>query len=315
MEQTTLIRDTQIADDVFRKIQLGWLDHEFTVYGTAFYADNTMQYKVSNSSRKIYSFLDSSGLHNIYPANLMCYSERYPLPAGMKEEKNLQVKIMLAKQLRNEFPYEVFSLLNQIAEEIRDDSARVFLEQELEQIEGSFNSIRLGCFKELVAYGYKALRLTAHQYENFMKWIEREYKNFEDDFTAKMTSEGALYAIMYQNDGQTHYIEDALLEYVYEKKFQLEQKGIITTPVHKQLFWYDYKTSFKDARNIYTAKLQSTINNYYLQQIKEIRATNRPSMLHEKWSRQLLEQIKDKIGPSASTTVERYFYQWDIIKN
>jgi hypothetical protein len=315
MEQTTLIRDTKIADDVFRKIQLGWLDYEFTVYGTAFYADHTIQYKISNFSEKIYSFLDNAGLHNIYPANLMCYTERYSLPAGMKEEKNLQVKIALAKQLRNEFPYEVFSLLNQVAEEIRDDSARVFLEQESERIEGCFDSIRLECFKELVVYSYKTLRLTLHQYENFMKWIDREYKNFEDDFTAKKTSEGALYAIMYQDSNQTHYIEDALLEYVYGKKFQLEQKGIMTTPVHKQLFWYDYQTSFKDARNIYTAKLQSTINNYYLQQIKEIRAANRPTMLCEKWNRKLLEQIKNKIGLAASTTVERYFYQWDIMKN
>ena len=314
MEQNTLIRDTKIADDVFRKIQLGWLEQEFTVYGTAFLADGTMQYKVSNHPEKIYSFIDNAGLSNIYPANLIRYTERASLPSGMKEEKNLQVKIALAKKLRNEYPCEIFRLLDQTAEAIRDDSARIFLEQELEDIEGSFDSVRLECFKELVDYSYKALRLTLHQYDHFIKWINREYKNFEDDYTAKKTSEGTIYAIMYQDNNQTHYLEDALLEYIYEKKYALEQHGLMTTPVCKQLFWYDYQTSFKEARNMYTAKLQTTIRNYYLQQIKKIRIADRQTQLHEKWNRQLLKQIKEEMGTSAFSTVERYFYQWDIIK-
>ncbi len=312
MEQNTLIRDTKIADDVFRKIQLGWLEQEFTVYGTAYYKNDTLHYKVSSSSEKIYEYIDEAAVDNIYPANLIRYTERTSLPAGMKEEKTLQVKVELAKKLRSEYPLELFTLCNRIAETVRDDSALSLLEQEQESLVGSFDSTRLACFRELVKYSYKSLRLTEHSYEAFMRWINREYKNLEDDFVAKQTSEGVLYAIMYQENGQTYYVEDALREYVYERKFQAEQKGLITTPIYKQIFWYDYRASFKDARNIYTDRLQNIIRKNYLSQVQTIRTLNRAVLLNEVPTSQLLEMVKREMGQQAFQTAERYFYLWGI---
>ena len=188
MGQNTMIRDTKIADDVFKKIEMGWLDQEFTVYGTAYYAQSQMHYKVSNFSDKIYSFIDNAGNSDIFPSNIVRFTQRCPIPAGMKDEKNLQIKIELAKMLQKEYPKELFLLLEQIALEVRDDSSYLLLEQQKELLEGTFDGVRLECFRELVKYSYKTLRLSRNYYDVFMKWIDQELKNIEDDFVPQKTS-------------------------------------------------------------------------------------------------------------------------------
>ena len=111
MAQNMRIRDTKIADDVYKKKELGWLDQEFTAYGTAYYENGEMCYRVSNHSKKIYSFMDEEGVRDIYFGNLIRHTERCPLPVGMKEEKNLEIKKTLAKTLEKEYPQELFLLL------------------------------------------------------------------------------------------------------------------------------------------------------------------------------------------------------------
>ena len=312
MAQTVQMRDTKAADDAFQKVELGWLDHEFTTYGTAYYADDTMYYRVSNFSDKIYSFMDEEPVHDVYPANMMRYTERCPLPAGMKDEKNLDVKKNLARMLQREYPKELFLLLHQITTELRDNSAYELLERERELIEGCFDSVRLDCFRELVKYSYKTLKLSAYAYHVFIKWIDREYKNLEDDFVSKQTSEGQIYAMLYLENGKECYIEDALREYIYEKKFQMEQNGVITTPLYRQIFWYDYQSSFREARVHYSNKLQQIIRENYLPQIQQIRSLKKDVSRCSVNLGTVVQDAARNMRQKAGETLERYLYQWDV---
>jgi len=312
MAQNMRIRDTKIADDVYKKKELGWLDQEFTAYGTAYYENGEMYYRVSNHSKKIYSFMDEEGIRDIYFGNLIRHTERCPLPVGMKEEKNLEIKKTLAKTLEQEYPQELFLLLAQVADEIRNDSAYEILEQERESLIGVFDGVRLDCFKELVKYSYKTLKLERYHYNLLMKWIDREYKNLEDDFVAKKLSEGQLYGLMYMENGQDIYFDDALCEYIYEKKYDLEQKGVVTTPIALQKFWYDYSATLAETRVIYGAKLEQTMRDHYLQQVKLIRAKGRDLSKCKIDPVNILKDLEKNIGQCASATFERYLHQWDV---
>lgn len=314
MAQTIQMRDTKVADDAFQKTELGWVDHEFTTYGTAYYTEGMIHFRLSNYSEKIYSFMDEAPLYNIYPANLMRHTERCPLPSGMKDEKNLAVKKNLARLLQQEYPKELFLLLQQISTELRDNSAYALLEQERERLEGCFEGVRLYCFLELVKYSYQTLKLNDYAYQSFQKWVAREYKNLEDDFVSKQVSEGQIHGMMYMKNGMECYVEDALRRYVYEQKFQLEQGGIITTPMHKQTFWYDYQSSFREARIQYSSKLQQSIRDNYLSQVHQIRMIKRDVSRCSVDLSAIVSQITQQMGNNAGTTLERYLYRWDARK-
>ncbi len=306
------IRDTKMADDAQQKLKLGWLDHEFTVYGTAYYTGDEMKFRVSNVSDKIYSFMDEAPVQDIYPSNLIRYTERCPLPAGMKEEKNLELKKDLARIMKKAYPKELFQILQSSAEVLRDNQAVSTLEKEREELEGCFDGVRLSCFQEVVRYSYQTLKLSRYDYNLFMKWIEREYKNLEDDFIPKQISEGNLFGMMYLENGKEHYVEDALREYIFERKFQLEQKGILTTPLYKQTFWYDYQSSFREARLRHTEKLNHIIREYYLVPIQQIRVEKRNAARREVDFADMLQNVTQTMGEQAAATLKRYLYRWDV---
>ena len=171
--------------------------------------------------------------------------------------------------------------------------------------------MRLDCFKELVKYSYKTLKLERYHYDSFMKWVEREYKNLEDDFVAKQLSEGRLYGIIYTENGQDIYFDDALCEYIYEKKYDLEQKGIVT-PIVLQKFWYDYSATLAATREIYGAKLEQTMRKHYLEQVKSIRTAGRDLSKCSIDLTNILNDLEKNMGKRASATFERYLHQWDV---
>lgn len=307
-----MIRDTKIAGEAQQRVQLGWLDQEFTVYGTAYRAQGEMLYRVSNASDHIYTFLDEAGVRDIYPANLSRYTERCPLPSGLKEEKNLEVKKTLARRLRDAYPEELFRLLSDVAERVRDDFAYSLLDAEREALEGAFDSVRLGCFSELVRYSYKTLKLTSAHYNALMHWIAREYRNLEDDFVPKKTSEGKLYAMLYLEQGEARYIADALREYVYARKFELEQAGRITTPLYLQRFWYDYRVSFREAKAEYTAQVRRLLEQHYLGPVRQIRVRREKVSRYGMDFPAVASGLEREMGAPARDTFVRYLHQWDL---
>ena len=77
-------RDIQVAEDIGKKAALGYFDVEFTMYGCAYW-DGERKYKISPNKEDIYRFIEEANLKEIYPSNVMQYTERCPVPSGMKE--------------------------------------------------------------------------------------------------------------------------------------------------------------------------------------------------------------------------------------
>lgn len=165
MSNIELFRDAQAALDMGKKAMLGYFDIEFTTYGTAYLLDGEMNYRISNEDDQIYHFMETAVVKDIFCANIWQYSKRYAVPSGTKDEKELLVKYITARQLQKLYPKELFEQLADIAAMVRENTAYPLLKQEQELLEGLFEADELRYYEELVWHCYNLFALDKNSYQ------------------------------------------------------------------------------------------------------------------------------------------------------
>ena len=302
-------RDERAGDDVRRKAELGWFEVEFTMYGTAYLKDNEMFYRISSEAEDIYTFIEISTHEDVYCGNVLSYTEKCLVPVGMKEDKALEVKKVLARKLRDLYPKELFYLLNDIAEQVKNDAAYPLLEEIREHIEGLFEQTLLMFFEEQVKYCYSCKKLSKKHYQEFLQWLEEEQKCMQDDFVEKDVLFKNFYGIAYANTdtNETYkYLEDSVLSYIYKYKSELEINGIFVSPIFSKTIYYNYTNKIVDVRKKYLADLKKVMNINYLTKLEKVTTTN-----------QFFTIISDEnewlySNENALETIKRYGGRWGI---
>ncbi len=304
-------RDLQVAEDVGKMAKLGWFDVEFTMYGCAYLEQGNMYYKVSPNAGDIYEFIESSGLKNIYPSNMYSVTQKCAVPSGMKETIEQEVKLELAKTLQNIYPKEFFELLNQLAEDVTVNTAKDFLWQQVDELEGLFETEKLRLFENLVNYIYSCKILEKEEYHKILAWLKEERKSMEEDFVCKDIFEKQMYGILYRENGQERYLENARKEYVYEKMHEKEQQGEFVTPIFSKEYWYNYTYRLPDVMQNFKKNLKEYYNKEYVENLECLRQRTYDK---EKFLL-ILSEVRAKYGEKPAETLCRYGYRWGINKN
>ena len=133
----------------------------------------------------------------------------------------------------------------------------------------------------------------------------------EDDCPSKDIFEKCFYGLVYRQDGTYHYLEDSLREYIYQRKYELGQQGILTTPIFSETLWYNYKYRLADARRDYLDHFHQTINDAYLQKWQTLCAPNHHFPNND--LPHLTAAIRSAMGPAAADTLLRYAHRWCLL--
>ena len=75
--------------------------------------------------------------------------------------------------------------------------------------------------------------------------------------------------MMYLDGDRTRYVENARMEYVYEKLFDIESKGGMVTPIFKRTFWYNYSYRLADVMQDYKKELRAYYNKEYIEELEK----------------------------------------------
>ena len=102
-------RDEQVAEEVRRKAELGWLDTEFMVYGTAYLKNDQMYYRISSEEKDIYAFIEASLAEHIFCGDVLSLYKRCSVPIGTKEDKEIELAKQLGQQLKKNTPENYLS--------------------------------------------------------------------------------------------------------------------------------------------------------------------------------------------------------------
>ncbi len=300
-------RDAQVAEDVRKKAELGWFDMEFTMYGTAYHDGAEMCYKISSDAGQIYSFIEQASHQQIFCSNVLTLTKTCAVPMGMKDEMALSLKKELACRLRSAYPQELFLLLRELAAEIRTDAAYPYLMAKREALEGVFDDRQLRYFQDLIQYSYSCQKLSEAHYQSLMAWVRREYQCMLDSFVSKDIFEKHFYGFAYTSGNGYRYLQDSLPEYIYQRKFALEEQGIFTSPVLAETLWYNYTYSLADCRRDHEKLLKQALNQSDLQRLNAILDSAADLVLSDAYHHAL-----QGMGEKAVSTFNRHLGHWGL---
>lgn len=304
------LHDEVVAEEVGQMAELGYFDTEFTMYGCAYLENGKRYYKVSPDAADIYRFIEQSNLRNIFPSNVIQYTKKCAVPAGMKEVIAQDVKVELAKQLAENFPTEFFETLYRLADQVTEDRASALLWQQVEALEGLFDIERLRRFEELLNYMYSCRNLTSQTFADLHRWLKDERKSMMENFETKDIFEKTMYGAMYVDGERLRYVENARLEYVYEKIYDIESQGGVVTPVFAKTYWYNYRYRLADVIRDYKQALQDTFTAEHLEKLEKIRYTDRFENLFV----DTVLQVRERFGIKPVETLLRYGDRWGVYR-
>ena len=305
------LHDERVAEDVREMAELGYFDTEFTMYGCAYLDKGQRYYKISPNAADIYCFIEESHLHDVFPSNVCQYTKSCAVPAGMKEVIAQDVKVELAKQLSDLFPREFLVMLQQLAEQVTTNGANEFLLEKRDALEGLFDIEQLRRFEELLNYMYSCRKVTSEEFSRFHLWLKEERKSMMENFETKDIFEKTMYGAMYfDGDRKKRYVENARLEYVYEKVYALEQQGGVVTPVFAKTFWYNYRYRLADVMQDYKKMLRFTFDEEYLNKLETIRRTD----LFKTLFAENVEKVRECYSEKAVETLLRYGNRWGVYR-
>lgn len=305
------LHDAQVADDVRRMAELGYFDTEFTMYGCAYVESDRRYYKISPNAEDIYSFIEKSNLQSIFPSNVYEYTKKCPVPAGMKEVIAQDVKMELAKKIRDSFPEEFFVMLANLAGDVTDDSAAEYMWSMVDELEGVFDIERLRRFEEQMEYIYTCRKITWETFKNLRVWLKDERKSMLENFETKDIFEKTIYGMMYLDGDRMRYVENARMEYVYERLYDVENKGGMATPIFKRTYWYNYSYRLADVMQDYKKTLRGYYDRTYLDELEKLRRTDANRDLFIDTYR----SVKKLYGDKAGETLLRYGNRWGIYRS
>lgn len=305
------LHDAQVADDVRRMAELGYFDTEFTMYGCAYVESDRRYYKISPNAEDIYSFIEKSNLQSIFPSNVYEYTKKCPVPAGMKEVIAQDVKMELAKKIRDSFSEDFFVMLANLAGDVTDDSAAEYMWSMVDELEGVFDIERLRRFEEQMEYIYTCRKITWETFKNLRVWLKDERKSMLENFETKDIFEKTVYGMMYLDGDRMRYVENARMEYVYERLYDVESKGGVATPIFKRTYWYNYSYRLADVMQDYKKALRGYYDRTYLDELEKLRRTDANRDLFIDTYR----SVKKLYGDKAGETLLRYGNRWGIYRS
>lgn len=305
------LHDEVVAEEVGQMAELGYFDTEFTMYGCAYLENGKRYYKISPEAADIYTFIEKSNLRNIFPSNVYQYTKKCAVPAGMKEEIAQEVKLELAKRLSEEFPVDFFDTLHYLANRVTDNRANEYLWNMVDELEGLFEFEKIQRFENTLNYVYSCRRISEKEFLRLHKWLKDERKSMLENYISKDIFEKTMYGMMYLDDERPCYIENARMEYVYEKMYDIERKGGIVTPIFSKTYWYNYRYRLADVIRDYKAELKNRYTLTYLNEFEKVRCAEEYQDIFV----DAVLQVRRKHGIKPAETLLRYGNRWGIYRS
>ncbi len=313
LDMLKIFRDIRVGIEVGRKARLGWFDVEFTMYGSVCYhpQQDKRYYRISSRQEDVYDFIESSMLLDMYASDMMSYTIKCAVPAGMQEEIANEVKRELAKRLKEKYSIEYFRTLYALADTCAANSAEEVLWAECDALEGTFDKERLTMFQHMVEYAYKCKTLSKRGYQQLIDWYQDELKNMDDDFISKDMFETTMYGAGYIDDfGKIKFISNAKRDNIYNKLYSYQKKGFFVTPIISKQYWYNYVYTLQDVITDFKTELKRTFDEETIQRLQAL--TGKDSETLNDTQRALIQQIKENENEEQLSTMQRYLVQWGI---
>lgn len=311
LNRVMAFRDVQVAMDFQQMAAEGYLDTEFTMYGTTYYQNGERHYLLSASEEKIIHFIDESTWSDIHPMPLETLTEICHVPLGEKETIAQSVKIHLAQKLSQLYPLAFLEMLEHYAATPASDMAYPLLLSLYKQVKNTFELDSLLIVKRFVQLAYASKSLQKTTCQELLQRLAEEEENLQDDIIAKANFKKSWYTLAYRT--QSHDLKlltNARLPWVYHKKQALESTGYLVSPILEHTYWYDQQSHLEKMKSRHQHYCETVLNEAYFQQLEKI--VGYPSVVKAEPFLADLATVQNKYGEKALQAMTKYGRLWHI---
>lgn len=303
-------RDEICAQRIGFIAELGGMEEEITVYGCCYLDHGKIKYRVSNQTDDIYRFVLQAIDEDLFPTPIQSLTIRQIIAAGDRDEVLYQAKKKLAKNLQTLYPAEFFTTWQPFVEQRPNNEAWPVVALLQETLEGLFEADELQFYEAIMRQCcQKKLLDEQHQIMGW-QWLEKNYKQMEDDVVVKERNERTFYGILYLKADNDYGCKSNLeLERVVNEKLILEQQGVLVSPVLQKTFWYKETQQLFHLRNNFEKWMQELAENR-LDVILKILA-QLPSAVETASYRQLLSKA-EYLPRESQFALQWYGHIWNV---
>ncbi len=309
------MRDLRITDDVGKMYELGRFDREFALYGFACLDRGKSHYIISARPEKIADLVQKCLRHGRHPSAIKELHENRQVPSGTREAIAQNLKLQLARALRQAYPEAFLMLLEDYDQVVRTNEAAPLLQRLRTEVEGVFDQTQLALFEGLLVKAYSSALLDKETYLELAAWLARERADMEDDVVVRDVLEQTFYGIAYEKEaGRWVYQINAHREVLCKRCFEMEQKGKLVTPLWSEVCGYNYEYKLTAARKDFAQALSGVYDDVYLETLRHLRQRSQK----EAQAADLLEkmaQIYAAFGQEAAELWRFYGCHWAILES
>lgn len=309
-EMLVLFRDMMTAMDVGQKAEMGYYDVEFDTYGCTHYAQGERHYHVSSNAVKIYDYIERAALEDAYPTRMVTDVFKKPIPRGLKEILELDLKKDLAVKMQSDFSAAFFADLHRLAGEMQQNIAADLLDDHMTSLECTFDRDQFNLFEGALLLAVNQQKLSHKDHQLLLTRLNDERKNISSELRPHDLFNQTFHAFAYKKDDAWAYIYDARKDYVYEKRLDLELSGAIISPVLTKVCFYNYDYRLIDARRDFQRALPAIFGEHFRTLLETLHAL--PARKSAQEFDQIVRDLTTRHGPATAPTLEMYQHRWHV---
>ena len=269
--QTAVLRDVQVAQEIRSMAALGKFPEEITAYGLAYYQDGARRYMLTTDQSKLIRFLNEPVNQQYFPTLIDGHTERLAIPEGFEADVVRAVKLTLAQTLQANYPSEAFALLVGLGQTEPNTCAEEALLESQRQLEGVFWAEKIRAFAALCTRAYLRKNCTLTTYQRLYAWCQKRLAQLDGYVPPLGAREKSFYGLAALKDGRIdRCVVNANLSCIHQEKLALEQQGYVTTIWHKMNFDVPKQESLNGITSQMTANLAAVYDESMLKLITAI---------------------------------------------
>lgn len=302
------IRDLKCSWDIAEMAALGKFEEEFIVYGCCYVEDGQVFYRMSTQEDEMYLFVEQCMERGVYPSPVQSILNRTLVPSGMQDEYLYKTKVMLAKQMQEQYPSALLKKFAALAEIDANDNAAELLYRIKKSLIGCFERERLELVEGMIQFAYQQKKLTRQTYQELQQWLAYVYRQMEDDVVIKKNVQRTFYGMAYRNEaGKVKYFTNARKSEVCKRREQLLCQGIWTTPIVQKTYYFEQQPNLGQVRVEFLDQMAQWMDDDYWQTLDEIVQLSAET-LPAQWN-----QLQEQTATEQSEAVQNYFKLYECM--
>lgn len=303
-------RDEHCRADVGRMAELGRFGEEFAFYICAYWQAGKVKYRVSEQPDESYDHRQSLLLDGLCPAPIQVHSQRFMIPAGMREGIKQQARVEFARKVRQTYPRAFFQLLERYGNLAPNNEAYPLLLELRLAWNGTFGPDRLQLYKNLVDEAYMKKLLTQQSYSELRRWLSSMWEQ-PGLYDAPKDRETRTFSgfLSLDADGQTELVSGLPKYKVMIQRERHQMAGRLTTPIFSKTYWFDNITKINAIRQQFAEEALVYLSGDYLDDVKMLHTL--PSVLagSDFWAE--AAQCEQMLGTQAGQALRWYGQLWN----